>query len=175
MAQLYQKAEGEGKILTEDDYSRIVEHKGSSDITRHQSDFIIRKGERQHSLRTHREIACDYMTNKFSASAVGVAIRSWYADSPPGTTASEAFVQATDVKKLAEWMATIQLQGAGDYQEHTHAEAWLDQFPELARHLNLPMNTKHGKGKWTILGLENVLKNHYQWEAHSKGPPTQPQ
>ena len=175
VAQLYQKAEGEGKTLAEDDYSRIVEQKGSSNIKRHQSDFIMRKGEKKHSLKTHREIARDYMASKFSASAVGVAIRSWYADCPSGTTTSEAFALATEVKKLAEWMTIIQLQGAGDYQEHTHAEAWLEQFPELARSINLTMNMRYGKGEWTILGLEEVLKNHWHWEGYSKGPPTQPQ
>ena len=125
VAQLYQKSEGEGQILAEDDYSRIVGMKGSKDITRHQAEFLKRRGAKQQALSTHREIAKEYISNKFSASAVGVAIRSWYADSPPGTTASEAFVQATDVKNLAEWMADIKLQGANDDQEHTHAEAWL--------------------------------------------------
>jgi hypothetical protein len=175
VAQLYHKAEGEGQILADDDYSKIVDMKGSNDITRHQAEFLKKQTMKHQSIDTHRQIAKEYMANKFSASAVGVAIRSWYADSPPGTTASEAFVQATDAKNLAEWLTDINLQGARDYQEHTHAETWLGQFPKLAQHLNLQMNQKYGKGQWTIRGLEDILKDHYQWESHTKGSPVHPQ
>ena len=74
IAQLYHKAEGEGQVIAEEDIIRIVDNKGSRDITRHQSKSLKRRKAGKHSLSVHREIAKDYIANKFSASAVGVAI-----------------------------------------------------------------------------------------------------